>query len=196
MRDEIARAVTVIQLLGEDAVPTGAHGIGGAWQAAHQGAIGQPRQGARLHGGGADIGHGYLAEQLAETIDLLVEQAAHCFRRAVAAGKAGAAGDQHHLHHVFGDPVGHLGADLVEVVLEQHALGQVVAGGGEAVDEDLAGGVSLQGAGVADGQYSNIEGYEGRIGLGFHGTVRLSKEQPDVISQAPVYLPQRNHHEL
>src|SRR3990167_6114604 len=105
MRDEIARAVTVIQLLGEDAVPTGAHGIGGAWQAAHQGAVGQPRQGARLYGGGADIGHGYLAEQLAKTIDLLVEQAAHCFRGTVATGEAGAAGNQHHLHHVFSDPV-------------------------------------------------------------------------------------------
>src|SRR5690606_34487214 len=118
VRYEIARAVTVVQLLGEDAIPTGAHRIGGTRQAAHQGAIGQAGQGTGLHGGRANVGHGNLTEQFTKAIDLFVQQAAHRFGGAVAAGEAGAAGDQHDLHHVFGDPVSDLGADLVEVVLE------------------------------------------------------------------------------
>ena len=88
------------------------------------------------------------------------------------------------------------GAVLCRKCIGQPQRGLGVGGGGVGVVELdavlLAQG--HQGAGVADGQYSNIQGYEGRISLGFHGSVRLSNEQPDVISQAPIYLPQRNHH--
>src|SRR5450830_112044 len=62
VRYEVAGAMTVVQLLGEDAVPAGAHGVGGTRQAAHQGAVGQAGQGAGLHGGGANVGHGDLTE--------------------------------------------------------------------------------------------------------------------------------------
>src|SRR3989344_2698733 len=47
VRYEVAGAVTVVQLLGEDAVPTGTHGVGRTRQAAHQGAVRQAGQGER-----------------------------------------------------------------------------------------------------------------------------------------------------
>ena len=113
----ISRA-NFLGLLGEDAVPTGAHGIGRARQAAHQGAVGQAGQGARLHAGGADIGHGNLPEQLTKTVHLFVQQAAHGLGRAVAGRETGAAGHQHHLHAILGNPLRNLSADFVQVILE------------------------------------------------------------------------------
>ncbi|MNJ00425.1 hypothetical protein D3C73_1597450 [compost metagenome] len=69
---------------------------------------------------------------------MFVEQAAHCFRRAVTTGETGAAGDQHHLYDLVGDPVGNLRANLVEVIFEQDPAGQVVSGSRQAVNEQLA----------------------------------------------------------
>ncbi|SST12393.1 Uncharacterised protein [Acinetobacter baumannii] len=113
MRDEVARAMTGVQLLDEDAFPGSAAGIGGARQAADQGAVGKPGQGPRLDGGGTDVGQRNLPEQLAEAVHLLVQQAGHRFRGAVAAGETGAAGDQHDLHAILGDPGRDLCADPV-----------------------------------------------------------------------------------
>ncbi|MNH17951.1 hypothetical protein D3C79_776400 [compost metagenome] len=176
-----------IELLGEDAVPAGAHRIGRARQAAHQRAVGQPGQGARLHGGGADVGHGNLPEQLTKAFYLLVQQAGHGLGRAVAAGKAGAAGDQHYLHAVIGDPGGDLGADLVQVVFQQHALGQAVAGCVQAVDEQLAGGIGVEGTGVADREHGDVQRHEGGICLGFHGGPSQEDGMAAVITQhAPI----------
>lgn len=97
-----------------------------------------PGQGPRLDGGGTDVGQRNLPEQLAEAVHLLVQQAGHRFRGAVAAGETGAAGDQHDLHAILGDPGRDLCADPVQVILQQHASGQVVPGLGQAVDEQLA----------------------------------------------------------
>lgn len=168
MHDEVAGPVTHVQLLGENAVPAGTAGIGRARQAAHQSAVGEPGQGAGLHGRSADVGHGDLPEQLAEAIDLLVQQAGDGFRSAVATGEAGAAGDQDHLTLIVGDPLRHLGANLVQIVLEQYTRIEPVAGCAEAIDEQLARGVGFHGSGIADRQDGNIEGHEGYICLGFH----------------------------
>lgn len=51
--------------------------------------------------------------RLAEAVHLLVQQAGHRFRGAVAAGETGAAGDQHDLHAILGDPGRDLCADPV-----------------------------------------------------------------------------------
>ena len=80
MRDEIARAMTVIQRCSaKDAVPGGTAGIGRAWQAAHQRAVGQPCQRTGLNGR-----RQYQAQKSAETahqtIDLFIQQTAHRFR--------------------------------------------------------------------------------------------------------------------
>ncbi|MNN52901.1 hypothetical protein D3C81_1676280 [compost metagenome] len=135
MRYEIARPVARVELLGEDAFPRGAAGTRGARQAADQRAIGQPGQGPALHRGGADVEDRNRPEQLTETVDLLIQQTGHGLGCAVAAGEPGAARDQHHLDAVVGDPVRHLCADLVQVILEQVALAEGVAGFQQTADE-------------------------------------------------------------
>ena len=127
-----------VQLLTKNAIPSCTHSIGRTWQAANQRAIGQTGQRSGLHGRGTDISHRYLPEQLAETIHLLVEQARHGFRRAVATSKTGATGDQHNLHNIVGDPAGNLRANFLEDIFKQNPLRQIVTGGCQAVDEDLA----------------------------------------------------------
>src|SRR5690554_212659 len=77
---KVAGLVSAIQLFGQDAVPGGAAGAGGAGQAEHHGAVGQPAQAAALHRGAADLLPAQLAEQLAESLDLLVEQHADRLR--------------------------------------------------------------------------------------------------------------------
>ncbi|MCY1184430.1 hypothetical protein D9M73_251250 [compost metagenome] len=124
-----------IQLLGEDAFPRGAAGARGTRQAADQRAIGQPGQRAGLHRGGADVEDRNRPEQLTEAFDLFIQQAGDCLGGAVAAGEPGAARDQHHLDAVVGNPVRHLRADLVQVVLEQIALAEGMAGFQQTADE-------------------------------------------------------------
>jgi len=58
VRHEIARTVTGVELLGKNAFPRRATSTGGAWQAAHQRAVGQPGQGPALHRGRADVEDG------------------------------------------------------------------------------------------------------------------------------------------
>ncbi|ODB39852.1 hypothetical protein A9L43_15505 [Pseudomonas mosselii] len=158
-----------IQLLGQDAFPGRAAGAGRTRQATHQGAVGQAGQGPALHGRGADIKDRQGAEQLAKPVDALVQQAVHRLRRAVAPGEAGATSDQHHLHLVVGDPGGDLGADLVQVVLEQLPRHQAVAHADGAAGQQLAGGVGVVGAGVADGQHRDVQRYEHRVRFHAHG---------------------------
>ncbi|MNJ72695.1 hypothetical protein D3C77_693910 [compost metagenome] len=81
---------------------------------------------------------------------MLVQQAGNGFRRAVAAGEAGAAGDQHHLHLLIGDPGRDLRTNLVQVVFKQYTRRQAMAGFGQAINKHLARGVGFQGTGVTD----------------------------------------------
>ncbi|MCY1441351.1 hypothetical protein D9M71_576640 [compost metagenome] len=124
-----------VELLGEDAFPRGAAGTRGTRQAADQRAIGQPGQCPALHRRGADVEDRNRPEQLTEAFDLFIQQTGHRLGCAVAAGKPGAARDQHHLDAVVGNPVRHLRADLVQVVLEQVALAEGVAGFQQTTDE-------------------------------------------------------------
>lgn len=149
--------MTRIELLGKDAVPGGSAGIGRPRHTANQRCIGQTRQGPRLHAGSTDIRNRYLPEQLTKAINLLVQQAENRFRRAVTRGKAGASGDQHNLHPVFGDPVGNLRTNAIDVVLQQHTLGKPVSSSKKLLDKQLARGVGIQRACIADGQNGNIE---------------------------------------
>ncbi|MNY59907.1 hypothetical protein D3C86_1964010 [compost metagenome] len=99
---------------------------------------------------------------------MLVQQATDRLRGAVAPGKAGATGDQHHLHAFIGDPAGHLGADLVQVVLEQRPGHQTMTHVHRAAGQQLAGGIGLERTGIADRQYGNIQRNEHGIGFGTH----------------------------
>ncbi|VVN30260.1 hypothetical protein PS623_04745 [Pseudomonas fluorescens] len=169
--------MTRVELFGKNAVPAGAHGIGRARQAAHQRAIGQTSQGPGLDGRGADVGKRYLPEQFAKAIDLFIQQAGDRLGRAVTAGEAGTAGDQHHLHLVVGNPSRNLSANLVQVILEQHPRGQLVTSLGETVDEHLARGVGFESAGIADREHGNVQRHERGICLGFHGGSSAGKEE-------------------
>src|SRR5690606_29906704 len=111
MRNEIAWPMASIQLLGKNAVPRGTAGIRRTRQATHQGSIRQTGQRPRLDRGAAYIAHGYLAEQLTETINVLVQQASNRFWRAVAAGEPRSASDQYNLYVVIGNPARDLRTD-------------------------------------------------------------------------------------
>src|SRR5690606_19684613 len=90
--DQVARAGTVVELGLDQLVPGGAAGAGRARQAEDVGAVGDAGKGARLDGRGLDVGPGEPAKDLAEALDLLVQQRRDRLGRAVAAGDAGAAG--------------------------------------------------------------------------------------------------------
>src|SRR3546814_2909062 len=64
------------------------------------------------------------AEQLAEAQHFLVQQRPQRLGRGIAAGEAGAAGDQHAVDGVVGDPLRDRGAQAVAVVGEQGACVQ------------------------------------------------------------------------
>ncbi|MND98672.1 hypothetical protein D3C80_910340 [compost metagenome] len=160
-----------IELLGQDAIPTGAHSIGRAGQAADQGTVGQPGQGTRLNRRSTDVRQGDMAEQLTEAIDLFIQQAGDRLWSTVTTGEAGATGDQHHLHLLIGNPGGDLGANLVQVVLEQYPCSEAVPGLGQTIDKHLARGVGFQGTGIADRQHRDVQRHERYICLGFHGTL-------------------------
>ena len=49
------------------------------------------------------------------------------------------------------------GADLVDVILDQLAIGQLMTGGQQRIDQQLAGGIRRQISGIRDGQYRNLQ---------------------------------------
>src|SRR3546814_7244869 len=84
---------------------------------------------------GADFLEADRAEQLAEAQHFLVQQRQQRLGRGIAAGEAGAAGDQHAVDGVVGDPLRDRGAQAVAVVGEQGACVQAVAVGYKRRDE-------------------------------------------------------------
>ncbi|MNJ54303.1 hypothetical protein D3C77_497370 [compost metagenome] len=175
MGNKVAGTVTGIELLGQDAFPCRAAGTGRARQAAHQRAIGQPGQSAGLHRGGADVEDRQGAEQLAKPVNMLVEQTGHRLGGAVAGGKTGATGHQHHLHLVVGDPGRHLRTDFVDIVLEQLTGHQAMAHFHRASRQQFARGVGGKSAGITDGQYGDVDRYENRIHFHTHVIASGSK---------------------
>ncbi len=111
-----------------------------------------------------------MAEQLAEAVDIFVQQRLYRLRSVVAGGETGTPGDQHHLHVFAGDPAADAGADLPEVVLDDGPLGQGVAGALQAVDQRLAGGIGIDVAGIAHREHRNAQGLEFAVGQVSHGS--------------------------
>jgi hypothetical protein len=62
-----------------------------------------------------------------QTFDFTVKQRQQRFRRLVAVGKTGAAGNQHHLHLIAGNPRRHLGANGVAVLFHNRLIDDDVA---------------------------------------------------------------------
>ena len=96
--------MAVVELPDQDVVPGVLDRARAARQREQVGAAGDPAEGARLHGRGADLLLAQHAEQLAEAFDALLQHALERLRRDVAAGDAGAAGGDHHVDLRIGDP--------------------------------------------------------------------------------------------
>src|SRR5690242_1200746 len=90
--DEVARAKTVVELVGEDALPGVAAGARRARQGKEIGAAGDPRGRPALDRRGADLVVTEPAKELAEAGDLLLVDAVKRLRRHIPASNAGAAG--------------------------------------------------------------------------------------------------------
>src|SRR5690606_13760049 len=98
MLNKVARSGAAVQLGFEDLLPTQLAGPRGARQTEDRSAVGESRQAAGLHRGGADIRKGEVAKQLAKALDVLVEQGRQGLRRAVPPGKPGPPGGDDDLH--------------------------------------------------------------------------------------------------
>ena len=86
--------------------------------------MGDAADGARLDRRRADLAVGNPAEQLAEAFDLLVVEGFDRLGRDIAAGETCAAGGDDGIDIGIGDPGFDLGADLLDVVLDDRARGE------------------------------------------------------------------------
>ncbi len=102
VRDEVARAMTGVQLLDEDAAfPGSAAGVGGPAEPSRPGCRWKARPGPCALDGEMRMSASEICRNSSpKAVHLLVQQAGHRFRGAVAAGETGAAGDRHDLHAI------------------------------------------------------------------------------------------------
>jgi NAD(P)-dependent dehydrogenase (short-subunit alcohol dehydrogenase family) len=155
--DEVARPVAVIELVREDAVPAILAGAGRARQAEDVSRTGNARGCAGLDRRGADLGVADHQEQGREPIHPLFEQRLDRFGGDVAASEAGAAGGDHDIDAFVGDPRFHLRTDVLNIVGNDRARGELVPGGFKPLHQRRAGLVVRHLAGVGDGQDRNVE---------------------------------------
>src|SRR5262249_2650746 len=102
--DEIARAVTVVELVFENAVPGVTAGAGRTGQAEDVGRADNTGGGARLHRRSADLLVTHHVKDGRESFHALLEQRLERLGRHVAASKAGAAGGDDHINGRIVDP--------------------------------------------------------------------------------------------
>src|SRR5512145_659483 len=110
---EIARPRAEVELRRDQLVPTGCAGARRARQAEDIGGVRDTGETARLQARRADLLVRDRAEQLAEAVDLFVEQHSDRLRRSVAAREARAARRDDDLDFLVGDPRRHYSADRV-----------------------------------------------------------------------------------
>src|SRR4249919_1886809 len=168
---QVARPRARVQLRPDQLFPAQAAGGGRAGQAEQEGAVGDAGEGARLQAGSADVFEAERAEQLAEAVHVLVEQRQQRLRRGIAAGEAGAAGDEDAIHALVGDPLRHLRAQGVLVVAQQRALHQRVPDGGQRRGEKVAGTVLRRRARIRHRQQAQAQGLELDLGLAHAASV-------------------------
>ena len=137
-----------------------------------------------MQGAHADFGDGGGAEGFAEAVDGFVKEDGDGFRGVVAAIEAGAAGDEYDLDVGICYPGGDLRADVVFVVGEQGARGEVVSGGAHGVFEVLTGGVFSERAGVGDGEDGDVQRVEGFGGFVAHEGFRLGGKSYGLLGYA------------
>src|SRR5580704_14039918 len=158
--DEIARPVTVIELVHQNLVPGVLAGAGRTRQAEDIGRAGDAGGGARLDRRGADFWKTHHQEQRREAVHLLVEQRLDRLRGNIAAGETGAAGGDDDVDHRIGDPGFDARADRLDVVGDDAALGDVMAGGDDALHQHRPRLVVLERTGVGNRQHRDLQRHE------------------------------------
>src|SRR3569623_750487 len=133
--DEVAGAKAVIELIAEDAIPGILDRAGRSGERENVGAAGDAGAGARLDRRGADRLVALPAEQLAEAGDHLLGDGLDRLGGDVAPGYAGAACGKDDVDIGVGDPRYEAFDDSVEIVALDRAVGEDVAGGGQAPDQ-------------------------------------------------------------
>src|SRR5690606_16916470 len=157
---EIAGLVAIVELFAQDLVPGIAASAGRAGEGKDKGLADQPRGGARLHRGRADLVVGDAMEHDREAIHALVEQGFERFGGDIAAGKAGPAGGDNGIDGRIGAPGGDHIADLLDIVPDDLPVDEFVARGCDALGQEAARLIFFEGAGVGDGQDSKADGNE------------------------------------
>ena len=145
----------MIKLLFNEFVPARTTGPGRSGQAEDVGAVGNTGEGSGLDAGGANIVPGNHAEQLPKAFDFLVQQYLYGLGCPVTTGDARSACRHYGIDLRICDPGRDLGADLVNVITHDLAVGELMPGFPETVLQDLARGVILQGPGVGYGKHGD-----------------------------------------
>src|SRR5579872_465141 len=158
--DEIAGPVAVVELVHENFVPGVLAGAGRTRQAENIGRIGDAGGGARLDRRRADLRKTYHQKQRRERVHLFLEQRFDRLRRDIAAGKAGTAGGDDDIDHRIFDPGFDAGADRLDLVGDDAALGDEMTGGDNALRQHRAGLVILDRACVGNRQHRDLERHE------------------------------------
>ena len=122
-----------------------------------------PAQARDEHRGAADLLVAERAEELAEAVEPLLEQARDRFVGAVARGDAGAAGGDDRVDAA--DLPEHRLVHVLRLVAEDLALGDDVPGGFEQLDDGPPADVGFRRARVADRQHGAAHARHGRLSM-------------------------------
>src|ERR1700733_11113507 len=158
--DEIARAVPIIELMHQNFVPGVLAGARRTGQAKNIGRASDAGGGARLDRRSADFLETDHQKQRREAVHLFFEQRLDRFGGDVAAGKSGAAGRDDDVDHRISDPGLYAGADGLDIVMDEAALGDEMPGRDDSLHQKSARFVVLHRARVGYRQHRELERYE------------------------------------
>src|SRR5690606_15451041 len=170
---KVAGAMAAVELGFEDAVPACATGAGGTGQAKNDRMVGQTTKGPRLNGRRADLVCRYASELLAKTVNGFVQQGRYRLRSTVPLVESGSPGDDYNVDGRIGKPLGHQGANQINVVGKNAPGYQPGAGFNGTVLQELPGGVLVSCACVRNRQYGDVQWLE------FAGSMTAHGKPPD-----------------
>src|SRR5262245_28713308 len=158
--DEVARPVTIVELVHQDLVPGVTARAGRARQTENVGGTGDTGGRTRLDRGSPDLGVARHQEQRREAIHALFEQRLDRLGGYVATGEAGAPGRNHDVDRRIGDPGFHLRANLVGVIGHDRARGDRVPGLLDPFGEGRARFILGERTRVGHGEHRDLERHE------------------------------------
>src|ERR1700733_10127058 len=127
--DEVAAPRAIIELGVETPVPAIAAGAGRTRQAEDEGRACNARRCATLDRRRPDLGMAQHMKGDGKAVHPLLKQRLDCFRRYVAAGKAGPAGSDDGIDAFVRDPALDDDADRIDVIDDDLPRGELVPGG-------------------------------------------------------------------